>query len=819
MLAILLKRIFTIALLFLYAFGFFTGNAQNYPAVFNPNTLNGANGFSIKGVNAKDYLGNEVSIIGDINNDGLDDICVSTQYGNPSLELAGVAYIIFGSSIPFPAAFDLNTLNGGNGFKVIGIAEDERRGKTIGRLGDINGDGIDDVSLSSEGSKHMFLYGKTGAFPSIITINDINGSNGFIFNGSGIGEVKGAGDVNGDGVQDIIMGQYAWSGETYILFGKKSNFPASIDAAWLDGTRGFRLGEIDGNISAFFVSPAGDVNADGYDDVIVGIWFDSYVTSQKTYVFFGKPGPYTALINLKAVNGTDGFAINNQNNGNFLASVAALGDINGDEIDDCFSFRSVIFGSKSAFPAVIDNEIALNPAVGFVSNSFLQTAAGIGDINQDGVNDFIVSAYNNENWVVYGSKTGFGATLDPAGLNGTKGFKFLNMNQSNTGRQMSGGGDINGDGIPDFIVGNSGINNGTFGIVYIVFGGDHYALPLTTDYPKALNITSSGFTLQVNTKEKGKIKYAVYGGAASAVTQQSVIASGTGSIQHGEFAAAATSININNVLTGLASGTAYDVYLYFEDEKGNTGEIYKLDNVTTLTVAADTEAPVITGCPANKKQGCGALLNFTSAVTVTDNIDATPAVTQSPAPGSPVKTNTTVTITARDKNNNTSTCVFLIEVVNSIQCPGNQQLPVGMVLPDYAKDAAVTGFCEGIPTITQTPAPGTRAANNMTVTLTSTDGIITSTCSFVVNNTTTPIEVQAETDVHLILYPNPARDILYVKGCAYNKYEMIDQVGTVVLQGADDAEINVSSVSNGMYMMLFYNKEGTIITTKKVIKN
>ncbi|WP_238379341.1 T9SS type A sorting domain-containing protein [Cytophaga hutchinsonii] len=811
MLAMHFKKAYTAAVCFISLL-FFQTSAQNYPAVFDPTTLNGKNGFIVKGLNNEDRLGFEVNFIGDINKDGLEDVAISSDANKDGVNYGGTAYVIFGSQNPYPSPFDLTTLDGTNGFKVEGIVENEGRGDSVGKLGDINGDGIDDVAFSSSRNGAIILYGKRAGFPAVITKTYITGVNGFVFDHIFLGEIKNAGDVNGDGINDIIFGQ-GIGGSVFIVFGQTGNFPAVINTTWLDGIKGFSLASVDASRSGYYVGTAGDINGDGFGDVMVGIWTGSSPGQNLTYVYFGHAAPFTSLVQLKNVTGTDGFAIENKP-GNFLITVGTLGDINGDGIDDCYSRSNIIFGSRNGFA----QKFIPNGTNGFACAGFNQTSSGIGDVNGDGIDDFIVVAKNNENWVVYGSRQAFPVEFDPAVLDGTRGFKIKNLSQTNIGRQVSGKGDVNGDGLSDFMIGNEyGINSSNDkGEAYIVFGGDHYALPLTTDYPKALNITSAGFTLQVNTTEKGKITYAVYSGTAAAVTQQSVIAAGTGSIKYGEFSAATPSTNINKVLTGLTGGTAYDVYLYFQDEKGNAGVIYKLDNVTTL--AADTQAPVITGCPANKKQGCGALLNYTSAVTVTDNMDATPTVTQSPVPGSPVKTNTTVTITARDKNNNTSTCVFLIEVVNSIQCPGNQQLAMGMALPDYAKDAAVTGFCEGIPTITQTPAPGTIAANNMKVTLTSTDGTITSTCSFVVNSTTTALEAQTDAAA-LIVYPNPATDVVYVNGSAYNAFEVIDNSGSIVLQGNADSEINLKNLSAGIYMILFYDSEQQIVAMKKVIKN
>jgi len=810
MLAMNFKR--RISFLFIFTLSFLTGNAQNYPAVFDQNSLNGKNGFIVVGLEAGDRLGEELSFIGDINHDGLEDIALNTQYAEPNdLYLGGTTYIIFGSKKPYPSPFDLQTLNGTNGFKVVGIAEDERRGESIGKLGDINGDGIDDIALASEGNKHMFLYGKNGSFPASLVITDINGTNGFIFTQSGVGEIKSAGDVNGDGLNDIVMGQYAWSGESYIIFGRNENFPLNINTAWLDGIKGFRLGKVDANISAFYVGTAGDINADGFDDLMVGVWAGSTAAEGLTYVYFGHAAPFTSLVDLKAVTGADGFAIQNISNYT-LNTVGTLGDINGDGIDDCFSRNNIIFGSKNSFP----KKLVVDGTNGFSSTGFNQTSAAIGDVNLDGIDDFIVVSNNYENWVVFGSKQPFPAIFDPARLDGTKGFKIENLKQSNVGRQVSGRGDINGDGRSDFMFSSGAAGTAGQGAVYVVFGGNHIALPFNTGFPKATAISYQNFTLQVNAQEKGKAYYAIFNGTQSSITKTTTILNGTGAVKFGEIQISQIATSIDKVITGLVPQTKYDVYVYFEDESWNNGNIYFLDDVTTF---ADTEKPVIT-CLADKTLACGAVLSdYASTVTVTDNVDSKLTATQAPAAGTVFYPGMTVTISAQDNAGNKSACSFKIEGEQIVQCPANQSVLSGAVLPDYTKLTTTTGFCTSSVIITQAPLPGTLVeANTTLVTLTAKDANeTTAQCTFQINAITTDVQNNSMTTVKL--YPNPVSDILYIEGVLHAEYEITDNVGSVVGAGTNASEINVAALAHGMYVVLLYNTEHQLVAIKKIVKN
>ena len=112
--------------------------------------------------------------------------------------------------------------------------------------------------------------------PGHIQPSDLDGTNGFRLDGVGRDlsghSVAGAGDVNGDGFADILVGARVptaampMPGETYVVFGKASDFAATFDLATLNGNNGFRLDGIDAVIRAAAVSSAGDVNGDGFDD-------------------------------------------------------------------------------------------------------------------------------------------------------------------------------------------------------------------------------------------------------------------------------------------------------------------------------------------------------------------------------------------------------------------------------------------------------------------------------------------------------------------------------------------------------------------------
>ncbi|MCB0431409.1 MAG: HYR domain-containing protein [Flavobacteriales bacterium] len=157
----------------------------------------------------------------------------------------------------------------------------------------------------------------------------------------------------------------------------------------------------------------------------------------------------------------------------------------------------------------------------------------------------------------------------------------------------------------------------------------------------------------------------------------------------------------------------------------------------------DSTAPAIT-CPGNQtliaSNNCDASLpDYTSMVTVTDNCDGAPSLTQSPAAGTTISSSTTVTMSSTDASGNTATCTFQVTLQDTtspvISCPGNQTVYANAFctafLPDYRGLGTATDNCDGSPTISQSPSPGTLISSHTMVTLTATDASSnTSQCSF-----------------------------------------------------------------------------------------
>jgi len=370
--------------------------------------------------------------------------------------------------------------------------------------GDINNDGIPDFTVSNpsfDNNKGIVyvIYGKKGSLRQFSSMNDFQPSDGFMIKGNTneqkIGfSVNPAGDINGDGVDDLIIGGPFWKrdsyssevGLTYVLFGRRNgDFPSVVDPDRLSATEGFKIfGEGSMNRAGFSVSGAGDVNADGISDIIVGA-FGANGEAGRAYIIYGSKQGLTDM-KLPPAAGK-GFTVEGSSQEHLGASVNKIGDFNGDGVDDIiigahcadtWAGRAyIIYGRRGGFPVSIRASDGIT-IKGYGSyNNFGCTVSGAGDFNGDGLQDAIIGAYaanggNGAAYVLLGTRQSpnllYASNMD-ASTPGSKGFTMIASGPSQVGLFVTGGIDLNGDGLSDLVVAAPQWNNNK-GAVYVIYG-------------------------------------------------------------------------------------------------------------------------------------------------------------------------------------------------------------------------------------------------------------------------------------------------------------------------------------------------------------
>ena len=538
-------------------------HAQSFPATVNLDNLNGSDGFVISGsAGANEMLGSSVSGAGDINGDGIPDLIIGASGASPDgRNGAGSSYVVFGGAgVGNDGSLNISDLDGSNGFVINGDDAGDASGVSVSAAGDFNGDGVDDLIIGAPdadpngtqdtGESYVVFGGAGVGNGGALALSDLDGSNGFVVKGFarnyGFGTydsvVSGAGDINGDGLADLIIGSrnafedYIYvGGESYVVFGSSEvRSGRTFNLSRLNGDNGFRIqGNNRYDFSGTSVSGAGDVNGDGFDDLVVGATgsygtrYDSGNSGTSFVIFGGADTGSGGLLRVgmrsdNDLNGDTGFSIfANIGSLESGASVSGAGDVNGDGVDDLIiggsggdydGTRRVRTPGRS-FVVFGGSELGSSGSVDLMDNSFLEGSTGFsligsddteetlysvsdaGDVNGDGIADVIVGASDRESgssgsrlsFVVFGGAgVGSNGSVQSSSLDGSNGFVingFVSEDVSSAfDTEVSNIGDFNSDGVDDVVIGVRGINNSA-GQSYVIFGNAETPVPVTPTPP------------------------------------------------------------------------------------------------------------------------------------------------------------------------------------------------------------------------------------------------------------------------------------------------------------------------------------------------
>lgn len=473
--------------------------------------LSPAQGFTITGVASGDHAGTAVSMVGDVNDDGIDDFIVGASGADPASGLdAGQSYVTFGKAGGL-SDIDLASLTASQGFKISGGAAGDAAGNSVSDAGDVNGDGIADLIVGAVGADPLgrpgagetyVIYGKIGG-PGDIDLATLTPAQGFAIAGvtdysHSANTVRSAGDVNGDGIDDIILSAPSSlyqngtaEAEAYVIYGKIGGL-GDIDLRTLTSAQGFRLVN---DSTTHFVSGVGDLNGDGFDDVAVGAGAGS---PGYGYVIYGRAG-IPAVVDLRSLSDADGFEIApfDMFTESFGLVVSDAGDINGDGFQDLavadaeqgpYSGRTAVIYGKAGGPGDIDlSALTLDQGFSIFGvgpyDASGRSISSAGDVNGDGIDDLLIGAPDadpggredaGEAYLIFGKAGGLG-DIKLATLTTDVGLKISGAGEDDaTGISVRAAGDINGDGYADIVIGAPQFGPATpgNGKAYVIYGDD-----------------------------------------------------------------------------------------------------------------------------------------------------------------------------------------------------------------------------------------------------------------------------------------------------------------------------------------------------------
>ncbi|MFY0642989.1 MAG: FG-GAP repeat protein [Bacteroidia bacterium] len=440
------------------------------------------------------HFGSAVSFAGDINGDGYSDVLVGAEnWDNGSIDEGGV-FIYNGSSSGLSSTLVL---------RLEVHQSNANLGTSVACAGDVNGDGYSDIMVGApnfdngdldEGIVLIYqgsLLGIDTLFKMSLEIHQDSAHFGY--------KVAPAGDVNGDGYSDVIIGSPEYDngnsdeGAAFVYLGS----PDSLNTIYS------LLMQEDQDSSNYSIdlSSAGDLNGDGYMDIAIGAFlYDNGQTDEgAVFVYYGSVnGPSVSY---------DVMLERNQGDAYFGRSIASAGDLNSDGYSE-LAVGALKYNNGQTDEGMVfiydgsSTGISTTPSLSLEANQaaswFGHDVAGVGDVNSDGFDDFVVVAMQYDSGVNQEGAL-FGYLGSSSGISSTADWFYSGKQSSGLLAFVSPAGDVNGDGFADFIVGAPYYNNGSSDEgVAMVFQGDTFGFD--TGYSTLLeeNVASAYFGYDVS---------------------------------------------------------------------------------------------------------------------------------------------------------------------------------------------------------------------------------------------------------------------------------------------------------------------------------
>jgi len=329
---------------------------------------------TLHGLESGEFFGASLGGDIDINGDGFSDIVVGAWGGDGGGTDSGGAYVFYGG----PGADSVPDI------AIVGAEQEDYLGASVSGIGDFDGDGYDDFIVGSTKSDHFSMnFGAAFIYlggPAADNVADLilGGPSGFF----GIA-VSGAGDVNGDGYDDVIVGaRYNGGGNAgaaFVYYGG----PGADNVA--DLTLNGQSGEWFGDS----VSGGGDINGDGYDDLLVGAPNSNLdgTNAGRAYAYFGGPG----------ADGIADLILLGDFEKRLGSSVSIAGDLDGDGFDDLIAGAPLGIGTTYVYRGGVSPDNIPDAALygTALDDDFGMSVSGVGDLNGNGLHEFIVGAPSN----------------------------------------------------------------------------------------------------------------------------------------------------------------------------------------------------------------------------------------------------------------------------------------------------------------------------------------------------------------------------------------------------------------------------------------